>query len=128
MANNGSGGLSWSATSSLGIALADTTGTLGATRGGTGLSSFSTGDLLYASGSNTLANRTIGTTGDVLSVVGGIPTWVATSSLGFSGGGGGSGTVSSGLAGQVAFYGADGTAISGTSTLFFANGNIGIIQ
>ncbi len=76
------------ATSTLGIALSDTTGILATTRGGTGLSSYATGDLIYASGANTLANRTIGTTGDVLSVVGGFPTWVATSTLGISGGGG----------------------------------------
>ena len=80
------------ATSTLGIALNDTTGILAATRGGTGLSSYATGDLIYASGANTLANRTIGTTGDVLSVVGGLPTWVATSTLGISGGSGGAST------------------------------------
>ncbi len=40
--------------------------------------------------------------------------------------GGGSGTVGSGTAGQVAFYGANGTSVSGTSTVFFANGNVGI--
>ena len=58
---------------------------LGATSGGTGLSSYATGDLIYASGANTLANRTIGSTGNVLSVVGGVPTWVATSTLGITG-------------------------------------------
>ena len=77
----------WVATSTLGIDLANTTGTLGAIRGGTGLASYATGDLIYASGANTLANRTIGSTGNVLSVVGGVPTWVATSTLGISGGG-----------------------------------------
>ena len=76
------------ATSTLGIALSDTVGILAATRGGTGLASYATGDLIYASGANTLSNRSIGTTGDVLSVVGGLPTWVATSTLGISGGGG----------------------------------------
>lgn len=72
-------------TSSLNIDLGNTVGTLGATRGGTGLSSYATGDLIYASGANTLANRTIGSTGNVLSVVGGVPTWVATSTLGITG-------------------------------------------
>ena len=76
------------ATSSLNIDLANTVGTLGATRGGTGLTSYATGDLIYASGANTLANRTIGSTGNVLSVVGGVPTWVSTSSLNIAGGGG----------------------------------------
>jgi hypothetical protein len=40
--------------------------------------------------------------------------------------GGGSGTVNSGTAGQVAFYNSTGTAVSGTSTITFANGNVGI--
>jgi hypothetical protein len=55
--------------------------------GGTGLVTYSSGDLLYASGADTLASRAIGTTGQVLQVVSGLPTWVATSSLGISGGG-----------------------------------------
>jgi hypothetical protein len=42
------------ATSTLGIALGDTTGTLDVNRGGTGLSSYSSGDLIYASGASTL--------------------------------------------------------------------------
>lgn len=66
-----------------------TTGTLTETRGGTNQTTYATGDMLYASGANTLAKRSIGSTGNVLSVVGGVPTWVATSSLGISGGGGG---------------------------------------
>jgi hypothetical protein len=45
------------------------------TRGGTGLSSYATGDMLYASGVNTLANLTVGTTGTVLLSNGTIPTW-----------------------------------------------------
>lgn len=58
-----------------------TTGTwqgtvVGPTYGGTGLSTYSTGDLLYASASNTLAKRAIGTEGKVLQVsAGGLPIW-----------------------------------------------------
>jgi hypothetical protein len=48
-----------------------------ATNGGTAQSTYATGDLLYASASNTLAKRAIGSTGDVLTVAGGIPTWAA---------------------------------------------------
>jgi hypothetical protein len=51
--------------------------------------------------------------------------YISTTSLGISGGSG-SGTVNSGLAGQAAFYSANGTAVFGTSTLFFFNGKIGI--
>lgn len=56
-----------------------TTGTLTETRGGTNQTTYTTGDILYASGSNTLAKRTIGSTNDVLTVVGGVPTWQAPS-------------------------------------------------
>lgn len=48
-----------------------------ATNGGTAQSSYATGDLLYASAANTLAKRAIGTTGQVLTVSGGIPTWAS---------------------------------------------------
>ena len=54
-----------------------TFGTLGATAGGTGLTSFTTGDTLYASASNTLSALPIGSTGQVLTVSGGIPAWAA---------------------------------------------------
>lgn len=48
-----------------------------ATFGGTAQTSWTTGDLLYASGTNTLAKRAIGSSGDVLTVSGGVPSWVA---------------------------------------------------
>jgi hypothetical protein len=44
-------------------------------RGGTNQTTYTTGDLLYASASNTLTKRAIGTTGQVLTVSGGVPTW-----------------------------------------------------
>ena len=50
-------------------------GVVAVSNGGTGLQTYSTGDLIYASGSSTLAKRTIGTTGQVLTVEDGIPTW-----------------------------------------------------
>ena len=44
--------------------------------GGTGFSTYSTGDLIYASASNTLSKLTAGTSGQVLQVsAGGVPTW-----------------------------------------------------
>jgi len=51
------------------------TGVLGATYGGTGQSSITTGDLLYGSASNTISKLAIGFTGTILRVVGGVPTW-----------------------------------------------------
>ncbi len=43
--------------------------------GGTGLSSYQIGDLIYATGANTLNQLTIGSAAQVLKVVGGIPAW-----------------------------------------------------
>jgi len=51
-----------------------------ATNGGTGLSTFTTGDIPYASASNTLAKLAIGSTNQVLTVASGIPSWAAASS------------------------------------------------
>jgi len=51
------------------------TGVLGATYGGTGQSSITTGDLLYGSASNTISKLAIGSTGTILRVVGGVPSW-----------------------------------------------------
>jgi len=47
------------------------------TNGGTGLSSFTTGDIIYSSSGNTLAKLGIGTTSQVLTVASGIPSWAA---------------------------------------------------
>jgi len=56
------------------------TGTLPAANGGTAQSTYATGDILYASASNTLSKLTVGSTGTVLTVAGGVPTWAAASS------------------------------------------------
>lgn len=48
---------------------------IGATKGGTGLTSYTTGDLLYGSASNVLSKLGIGSTNQVLTVSGGVPTW-----------------------------------------------------
>ena len=52
-----------------------TSGTLPATAGGTAQSTYTTGDVIYASATNTLSKLPIGSTGQVLSVSGGIPAW-----------------------------------------------------
>jgi hypothetical protein len=59
------------------------TGTLPATNGGTAQSTYTTGDTIYASASDTLSKLTVGTTGQILTVAGGVPTW-ATASAGVS--------------------------------------------
>ena len=61
--------------------------------GGTHQTSYSTGDILYASAANTLSRLSAGTAGQVLTMSGGVPTWAA-------GGGGGGGTVTSVTAGS----------------------------
>lgn len=48
--------------------------------GGTNITSYTTGDIIYASASGTLAKLGIGSTGQVLTVDGGLPTYAATSS------------------------------------------------
>jgi hypothetical protein len=53
------------------------TGTLPVANGGTNITSYATGDILYASGANTLANLTAGTNGYVLTLAAGVPTWAS---------------------------------------------------
>jgi hypothetical protein len=56
-------------------------GTLVAANGGTGQSSYTTGDLLYASGSTALSKLALGTTNFVLTAGAGAPQYVAQSTL-----------------------------------------------
>lgn len=58
-----------------------TSGVVGVAYGGTGLSSYTTGDITYASGTTTLAQLGIGTNGYVLQSTGSAPNWVAQSTL-----------------------------------------------
>ena len=50
-------------------------GTLGPTSGGTGLTTYATGDILYASATNTLSKLAAGTNGYILTLTAGIPSW-----------------------------------------------------
>ena len=83
-----------------------TTGTLAQARGGTGFSTYAAGDLLYASAVNTLSKRSIGTAGQVLTVVSGMPTWATAS-------GGGSGVTTMAAIGSTP--NANAATISGTT-------------
>lgn len=51
--------------------------TLDETRGGTAQTTYATGDVLYASGTDTLARLAVGTDGHVLTLASGVPTWAA---------------------------------------------------
>lgn len=59
-----------------------TFGTLGPTVGGTNQTAYTTGDILYASGTNTLSRLAIGSSTNVLTVVAGVPAWSAASGTG----------------------------------------------
>lgn len=59
-------------------------GTLGAISGGTGFSTYATGDLIYASATNTLSKLAAGTNGYVLTLAAGIPSWSALPATGVS--------------------------------------------
>jgi len=50
-------------------------GTLAVANGGTSFSTYTTGDTLYASASNTLSKLAVGTNGQILRVVSGAPAW-----------------------------------------------------
>jgi len=89
-------------------------GTLVAANGGTGQSSYTTGDLLYASGSAAISKLGVGTNGYILTVSGGLPSWQAAPATGvtsFSGG-------TTGLTPATATTG----AITLAGTLAIANG------
>lgn len=50
-------------------------GTLNAVNGGTGFSTYATGDIVYSSATNTLSKLSAGSNGTVLTIAGGVPTW-----------------------------------------------------
>ncbi len=100
---------------------------IGSSYGGTNQTSWTKGDILYASANDVLAKLPIGSTGNVLTVsAGGVPVW------GAAGGGGGGGsdhwaTSTTGLLlypvdpGQVVLVGASATTTAGT--IFEVTGN-----
>lgn len=59
------------------------TGQLAASRGGTGIGSYTVGDLLYASGTTALSKLAIGTANYVLTSSGSAPQWTAASAITF---------------------------------------------
>ena len=91
---------------------------IGAIYGGTGFSTYATGDLIYASATNTLSKLTAGTNGYVLTLSGGVPTWASSTGgvTSFSGG-------TTGLTPNTATTGA--IVLSGT--LAVANGGTGVV-
>lgn len=99
-----------------------TSGTFAEARGGTNQSTYATGDILYASASNTLSKLPAGTNGHVLTLAAGVPSWAAPS----SGGGfthSGSTTTSSFTATVQNAYSVDSTSGAIVCTLPTAVGN-----
>lgn len=104
-----------------------TSGTVGVAYGGTNLSSYTTGDLLYASGSTTLSKLNIGATDYVLTSSGTAPQYVAQSTLsvGYATTAGSATTattatnIAGGIASQIPYQ----TGAGATS--FIANGTAG---
>jgi hypothetical protein len=88
---------------------------IGPTYGGTGLTTYATGDLLYASGANTLAKLAAGTNGYVLTLSGGIPSWAAA---------GGVSSISFGSTGLTPSTASTG-AVTVAGTLALASGGTG---
>lgn len=74
-ASGGSTGLSFTGGPITTTGTLTVTGTLGYANGGTNQTFYGQGDIIYASAANTLSKRTIGTSGQVLTVSGGVPVW-----------------------------------------------------
>lgn len=93
-------------------------GTLPIANGGTNITTYTTGDTLYASTTNVLSKLGIGTTGQVLTVSGGVPTWATPASGGVT-------TISFGTTGLTPSTATSG-AVTVAGTLAVANGGTGV--
>lgn len=93
------------------------------TAGGTGLTTYTTGDLLYASATNTLSKLAVGTNGYVLTLSGGLPTWAASTGGVTSFNAGTTGlTPATATTGAITLAGTLGTANGGTNLTTFTSG------
>lgn len=104
------------------------TGTLVAANGGTGQSSYTAGDLLYATGATTLSKLAIGSANTVLRSNGTAPAWgsvdLTTDVTGtLPVGNGGTGTSTAFTQGSVVFAGAAGVYDQDNANLFWDNAN-----
>jgi hypothetical protein len=101
-------------------------GTVSPTQGGTGLTTYATGDILYASSSNVLSKLPAGSNTQILTLVSGVPAWAApavsgvtsfqTSLSGL--------TPSTSTTGSVTLAGTLGAGSGGTGLTSYATGDI----
>jgi len=84
------------------------TGTLAYDQGGTGQTSYAAGDIVYASAINTLSKLTVGTSGQVLKVAAGVPSWATDTTTG---------TVTSVALSAPAVFTVSGSPVTTTGTL-----------
>ena len=84
------------------------TGTLAYDQGGTGQTTYAAGDIVYASATNTLSKLAVGTTGQVLKVAAGVPSWATDTTTG---------TVTSVGLSAPAFLTVGGSPVTTTGTL-----------
>ncbi|PWU23331.1 hypothetical protein C5B42_03335 [Candidatus Cerribacteria bacterium 'Amazon FNV 2010 28 9'] len=75
IAHVGIGGVLSSSALNLSGGTTEVTGTLGVTDGGTGLATYTKGDMLYADATNHLTNLGIGGDSQVLTITNGLPVW-----------------------------------------------------
>lgn len=85
--------------------------------GGTGFSTYATGDIIYASATDTLSKLAAGTNGYILTLAAGVPTWAAAPASGVT-------TISFGTTGLTPSTASSG-AVSVAGTLVAANGGTG---
>lgn len=97
------------------------TGVVDTAHGGTGLSAYTAGDLIYSNATNTLTNLSVGSTGQTLIVSGGAPVWGALNLAGA----GVAGTLaeSHGGTNQASYATGDMLYASATDTLSKLSGN-----
>jgi len=76
------GAVTLSFPSTVDITTLNLTNALGTTFGGTGLTAWAPGQIPYASATNVLSGLAIGSSGQVLTVAGGVPTWAAPATAG----------------------------------------------
>jgi hypothetical protein len=96
-------------------------GTIAPTQGGTGLTTYTTGDILYASASNVLSNLPAGSNGQILNLSSGVPAWTAPTSFQTSLSGL---TPSTSTTGTVTLAGTLGAVSGGTGLTSYSTGDL----